>query len=228
MSTVQSTSTSSAADIFASINAAGKSSSTTTSAVDEQQNRFLKLLVTQLRNQDPLNPMDNAEFTSQLAQINTVTGIEKLNTTLSSLVTSLASTQAEQAATMIGKHVMVPGSELTLSSGAAYGAINLDGKADSVTVSILDSKGNVVKTEDLGAQSAGVVDFAWDGKIDSETTAPDGTYTFKVDAKQGTTAVGAKTLQLGTVSALVRTSTGFQLDLGSLGKVDFTNVYQVL
>lgn len=228
MSTVQSTSSPSAADIFASINAAGKSSSTTTSAVDEQQNRFLTLLVTQLRNQDPLNPMDNAEFTSQLAQINTVSGIEKLNTTLSSLVTSLATTQAEQAATMIGKHVMVPGSELILSSGAAYGAINLDGKADSVTISILDSKGNVVKTENLGTQAAGVVDFAWDGKIDSETTAPDGTYTFKVEAKQGTTAVGAKTLQLGTVSALVRTSTGFQLDLGSLGKVDFTNVYQVL
>ena len=88
MATVQSTNTTS--DPYAAINAAAKSASTTsTSAVDEQQNRFLKLLTTQLKNQDPLNPMDNAQMTSQLAQMSTVSGIEKLNTTLNSLVDSV-------------------------------------------------------------------------------------------------------------------------------------------
>ena len=226
MATVQSTSA--ASDIYASINAAGSTTSTTTSSVEEQQNRFLKLLVTQLKNQDPLNPMDNAEFTSQLAQINTVSGIEKLNSTLSTLVDSLGSTQAQEATAMIGKHVMVPGSGLVLSSGAAYGAVNLAGKADSVKLTITDSAGNVVKTEDLGAQEAGVIDFAWDGNTDDETKAADGNYKFTVTATQGSNTVTATALQLGTVSALVRTSSGFQLDLGSLGKVDFKNVYQVL
>lgn len=124
MATVQSTSASSASDVYAAINTANNSSTTTTSAAEEQQNRFLTLLVTQLKNQDPLNPMDNAQMTTQLAQMSTVTGIEKLNTTLNSLVESLASTQAGEASAMIGKSVMVPGSQLKLSSGAAYGAIN--------------------------------------------------------------------------------------------------------
>ena len=228
MATVQSTSASSASDVYAAINTADNSSTTTTSAAEEQQNRFLTLLVTQLKNQDPLNPMDNAQMTTQLAQMSTVTGIEKLNTTLNSLVESLASTQAQEASAMIGKSVMVPGSQLKLSSGAAYGAINLASKADSVKINILDSAGNVIRTESLGAQDAGVIDFGWDGTTDSGTKAADGTYKFTVEAANGGSPVTVTALQLGTVSALVRTSSGFLLDLGSLGKVDFKNVQQIL
>ena len=229
MATTQSTSSSTASDIYAAINAAGKSSSTTTtSAAEQQQNRLLTLLVTQLKNQDPLNPMDNAQMTTQLAQMSTVSGIEKLNTTLNSLVESLGSTQAQEASALIGKGVMVPGSQLSLASGKAYGAINLAADADNVKISILDSAGNVIKTESLGAQKAGVIDFGWDGATDSGTTATDGTYKFTVEATQGGNAVTVTALQLGTVSALVRSSSGFLLDLGALGKVDFKNVQQIL
>ena len=130
MATVQSTST--ATDPFAAINAAGKSATASTSAVADQQDRFLKLLVTQLKNQDPLNPMDNAQMTSQLAQMSTVSGIEKLNATLNSLVDSVGNSQSMQAADMIGKSVLVPGSQLALSNGVAYAGINLAAAADQV------------------------------------------------------------------------------------------------
>ena len=226
MATVQSTST--ATDPFAAINAAGKSATASTSAVADQQDRFLKLLVTQLKNQDPLNPMDNAQMTSQLAQMSTVSGIEKLNATLNSLVDSVGNSQSMQAADMIGKSVLVPGSQLALSNGVAYAGINLAAAADQVTLTILDRTGNVIQTQKLGAQAAGVLDIGWDGMTDAGTKAADGTYKFTVDAVQGGNAVTVDALQIGTVSALVRSKSGFLLDLGALGTVDFNNVQQIL
>jgi flagellar basal-body rod modification protein FlgD len=206
----------------------GSGSTTSASTAAAQQDRFLKLLVAQLKNQDPLNPMDNAQMTSQMAQMSTVEGIEKLNTTLNSMVESVGNSQSMQAASLIGKSVMVPGNQLALSKGVAYGGINLAKAADNVKIHILDSTGKEIQVESLGAQKAGVLDFAWDGKLTDGTTAADGNYKFKVEATQGGKSVTVDALQIGTVSALVRTSSGFQLDLGSLGTFDFANVQQVL
>jgi flagellar basal-body rod modification protein FlgD len=133
-----------------------------------------------------------------------------------------------QASSMLGKNVMVPGTELDLAKSIAYGGINLSGAADQVTLHILDSTGKEIQTELLGAQKAGVLNFAWDGKTAAGTTATDGTYKFSVDAVQGGKTVKADALQIGTVSALVRSSSGFLLDLGALGTVDFKNVQQIL
>ena len=167
--------TGSSANILAALNSGGSSSSAAgESATDEIQNRFLTLLVTQLKNQDPLNPLDNTEITSQLAQMSTVRGVEQLNTTLSSLVDSLADTQAMQAASLIGKTVLVPGSHLTLANGSAYGGINLAKAAEQVVVSIVDASGNVVQTQNLGANEAGNLVFSWDGATSSGGTAADG------------------------------------------------------
>lgn len=224
MSTVQSTTPSS--DLLASLNA--KSGTSATSTTQESQDRFLKLLVTQLKNQDPLNPMDNAEVTSQLAQINTVSGIEKLNATLGTLLGAYNESQSMQAAGLIGKTVLVPGSGLTLSGGAAFGGVNLSGAADQVTVSILNASGNVVQTQTLGAQDAGSLNFSWDGKTAEGTTAPDGAYKFLVEAALSGESVKVDALQIGVVSALVRGNSGFQLDLGALGAVDFKTVQQIL
>ena len=220
--------TSSVTNPYAALNSSTSTTSTTTTAADEQQDRFLTLLVTQLKNQDPLNPMDNAQMTSQMAQMSTVSGIEKLNTTLNSLVDNIGTSQSMQAASMIGKGVLVPGSGLTLSDGAAYAGINLESAADQVTLKIMDSSGNVIQTEKLGAHEAGVFNIGWDGKLADETTAPAGNYTFSVEAVQGGNKITATALQIGTVSALVRSSNGFLLDLGSLGTVDFSDVQQIL
>ena len=218
--------TTSVTNPYAALN--GSTSTTTKTAAEDQQDRFLTLLVTQLKNQDPLNPMDNAQMTSQMAQMSTVSGIEKLNTTLNSLVDNIGTSQSTQAASMIGKGVLVPGSGLTLSDGAAYAGINLESAADQVTLKIMDSSGNVIQTEKLGAHEAGVFNIGWDGKLADETTAPAGNYTFSVEAVQGGNTVTATALQIGTVSALVRSSNGFLLDLGSLGTVDFSDVQQIL
>ena len=227
MSTVATTN--SASNVYSSINSANSGgSSAATASTEDTQDRFLRLLVTQLKNQDPLNPMDNAQMTSQLAQMSTVSGIDKLNTTLSSLVDSAGTSQSLQAATMIGKNVLVPGSQLSLSSGAAYAGVNLSGAADQVTLTISDSSGNVVQTETLGAQKAGVLDIAWDGKNNAGATVADGTYKFSVSATQGSNSVTVSPLQVGTVSALVRSGSSFLLDLGSLGTFNFTDVQQIL
>ena len=224
MSTV-STTQSTAASVLANINTREKAAATSS---EDMNARFLTLLTTQLKNQDPLNPMDNAQMTSQMAQMSTVSGIEKLNTTLNSLVDNIGTSQSMQAASMIGKGVLVPGSGLTLSDGAAYAGINLESAADQVTLKIMDSSGNVIQTEKLGAHEAGVFNIGWDGKLADETTAPAGNYTFSVEAVQGGNTVTATALQIGTVSALVRSKGGFLLDLGAQGTVDFKNVQQVL
>lgn len=228
-------SVSSSSDIFSTINAnasasaaAAKASAATTGTTQEAQDRFLTLLVTQLKNQDPLNPMDNAQVTTQLAQMSTVSGIEKLNTTLDTLLGAYNDAQSMQAAALIGKTVLVPGSGLALSNGSAYGGVNLSSAADQVTVNILDSSGNVLQTENLGEQPAGPLDFSWDGKTSAGATVADGSYKFTVEAKQGGVAVVADALQIGTVSALVRGKNGFLLDLGALGTVDFKTVQQIL
>lgn len=225
MTTVQASSASS--DPFAAINSTVKGSAVGPTA-ENPQDRFLKLLVTQLKNQDPLNPLDNAQMTSQLAQMSTVSGIEKLNTTLGSLLDSFGNSQSMQAAGLIGKSVLTPGTRLSLSDGAAYGGVNLTAAADKVKLSILNSAGQVVQTQDLGARDAGVFNFAWDGMTDADGKASNGIYTFSVEATQGGNKVVADALQIGTVSALVRTSSGFLLDLGTLGTVDFKNVQQIL
>ena len=215
-------------------------SSTTSSASSSSdiQDRFLTLLVAQMTNQDPLDPMDNNELTTQLAQISTVTGIENVNTTLESLVDSLADSQAIQSANLVGQTVLVPGKNLALTSttstdgtttSAAYGAVKLASDADSVTVTIKNSSGTVVQTLELGEQDAGVVTFGWDGSTSSNTTADAGSYTFSVSAKADSTSVTATALQYGTVGALTRNTSGdFVLDLGTLGQYALSDVQQVI
>lgn len=229
MATVQSTNNSSS-DVFAALNASktGGNNAASTSTSEAVQDRFLKLLVTQLKNQDPLNPLDNAAVTTQMSQINTVTGIERLNATLASLLGSYQDSEAMQAAGLIGKNVLVSGSTLSLSGGTAYGGVNLGAPADNVTVTILDGAGRVVQSQSLGARAAGSFSFAWDGRTDAGGSAAPGNYRFTVSAVRGTDKVAADTLQVGTVSALVRGADGVQLDLAGLGRVAFNKVQQIL
>ena len=212
--------------LLASMNKTNSSSNA--SSISETQDRFMKLLIAQMKNQDPLNPMDNAQMTSQLAQMSTVSGIEKLNATLNTLVDSFGDNQSMQAASMIGKNVLVPGTQLELNKGLAYGGVNLSEDADKLKIEIKDSTGKVIQTQDLGAQKAGVINFAWDGKDDAGVKAPDGVYKISVQALRGGEKVKADPLQVGTVSALVRSGGGFLLDLGALGRVGFDTVQQIL
>jgi flagellar basal-body rod modification protein FlgD len=227
MASVTNNTATNAADIFASINGSGtKTSSTSTTA--DMENRFLTLLMTQIKNQDPLNPMDNAAVTTQLAQLNTVNGIEKLNTTLSQLLSGYNEAQGMQAAGIIGKNVMVAGNILPLANGQAVGGAMLDSKADAVTLTVKNAAGKIVQTESLGAKDAGTFYFSWDGKDADGNKLADGNYTFTVDATANGKKVTATAMQIGTVSAVARSNGGFVLDLGSLGDVAFKDVQQIL
>jgi len=195
---------------------------------NEAQDRFLKLLVTQLKNQDPLNPMDNAQITSQMAQISTVSGIEKLNATLQGMASSYSANQSLQATAMIGHSVFVPGSALQLHDGMAQGGIDLPQAADKVVVSVRDGSGRILHQVDLGPQAAGVLGFQWDGATDSGATAVSGSYSFSVEAQQGGTKIEAIALALGLVGGVKQGKDGVLLNLNGMGSVALSAVKQVM
>ncbi|KAB2926498.1 MAG: flagellar hook assembly protein FlgD [Dechloromonas sp.] len=228
MATVNNTTSTNSADLFAKIGGSSSSTSSSTSTTAEMENRFLTLLMAQIKNQDPLNPLDNAQVTTQLAQLNTVNGIERLNATLSQLLSGYNESQAMQAAGMIGKNVMVPGNNLPLASSQAVGGGSLASAADRVLLTVKDSAGKVVQTVDLGEHAAGDFFFAWDGKDADGKVLADGKYTFAIEATANGKKVEASPMQIGTVSAVVRSTDGFLLDLGSLGSVAFKDVQQIL
>ena len=129
-----------------------KTSSTASSTgAQDTQDRFLKLLVAQMQNQDPMNPMDNAQVTSQMAQINTVTGIDKLNTTMGAMNTSMAQMQMLQGASLVGHQVLLDGNQLALDSTGkvASGAYNLDAAAGTVRIDIMNAAGVTIDTVTL-------------------------------------------------------------------------------
>lgn len=222
---VQSTASNPSQAIYAALNSA---SGKTDSKEVNPQDRFLKLLVTQLKNQDPLNPMDNAQMTSQLAQISTVDGIEKLNQTLQLILNGNSENQAMQAAALVGHGVLVPGSGLALTGGMAIGGIELAEPADRVSVTIKDANGIAVKTLEMGSLAAGNRAFSWNGMTDGGVQAADGAYSMSVSAQRGEAKVGAKALELGIVSSVARSSQGVSLNVGALGMFSMSDVREIL
>lgn len=198
------------------------------SVINEAENHFLTLLTTQLKNQDPLNPMDNAELTSQLAQISTVNGIEQLNATLETLLSGMTESQAMEAAALVNHGVLVPGSSLVLSEQGGIGGFEMASAADDVTVTIKDGSGLVVRTLSLGALDAGIHPFVWDGKSDSGAQAASGNYSYSISAKTGSTTSTPTALAYGLVQAVTRNATGFTLDVGTLGAFTMADVKQIL
>lgn len=218
--------TGSAAALITSLNT--KSSSTSTDTATSTQDRFLKMLVAQLQNQDPLNPMDNAEITSQLAQLSTVTGIDKLNATMAALSSSMAFGQSVNATSMIGHGVLVEGSALTLTNSVGVGGMLLTQAADSVTVTIKDSSGNIVEKLQYGAQDAGVLPFSWNGETTANTTAADGAYTFSVEAMLNGVSSTPTRLSYGLVNAVTPGADGATLEVGNMGTFALSAVKLVL
>ena len=207
--------------------AAAASATGSANSVQAMQNQFLTLLVTQMQNQDPLNPMDNSQITTQLAQLSTVNGINSLNTTMNSLSSAMLSNQVLQSASLIGKHVLSAGNSMALQNGMAAYGVDLPQSVDSMTVSISDQAGNVVKTINLGAQNAGTLSLQWDGTTDAGTQAPAGTYQFSVKATQAGSDVSATALSQDVVNSVSQNSTGVQLNLANSGAVALSAIKQI-
>jgi len=198
------------------------------------QDRFMTLLIEQLKNQDPLNPMDNSEMTSQMSQISMVSGIQQLNQSMTTLTQSLVGNQATQAVSLIGKGVAVPGTDLNLvtsgSTSQADGAFWLDSAADSATVTIQDANGNKVRTMQLTNLKAGMQNFTWDGLSDSGAVQAAGTYKISVNAVQGTQSVTAQPLQWGIVGSVQQDATsGWSVILnGGTNPISLSSVRSVV
>lgn len=184
---------------------------------DDGTDRFLKLLVTQMRNQDPLNPMDNAQVTSQLAQINTVTGIERLNESIKAMSGQMFQSQAMQGAGLIGRNVLLEGNQLAVGEGVAMAGFELSTAADEVKVEILSPAGRVIDTVELGAQNAGRNGFEWTVPAGAST---DG-LTFRVLAKSGAAELTATPLMTDRVFAVTTDGGSLELELVRSGTTPY-------
>jgi flagellar basal-body rod modification protein FlgD len=218
------TSISSATNALADLANSSINKKTAASDAAESQDRFLKLLVAQLNNQDPMNPMDNAQMTSQMAQINTVSGIQTLNETVKSLSGQFASMQVLQGASMIGREVLTQGNSLSINAGIAKGAIDLPSNADKVSVQILSPGGQVVDTINLGAKAAGRQSFEWDASRYSSGGNP----TFKVTATQGSKAMATTSYGQGTVLSVGNNGTGMTVQLKGGTTVSYDDIKAIL
>ncbi len=200
---------------------------TTASSTQEAQDRFMTLLVTQMKNQDPLNPMDNAQVTSQMAQLSTVSGINQLNSTVESLMSSMQVGQSYQAANMIGHSVLVEGSTVSSTGEGGYFGVELPVGADKLTVEIKDASNNTVRTLEFGQQEAGSIPFSWDGHAADGSISPSGNYKFNVTATVNGQSVEATALTFAQVKSISNSSSGVNLNLDNLTSVSTGSVKEI-
>lgn len=191
---------------------------------------FLRLMTTQLQNQDPLKPLDSTEFVAQLAQFGTVSGIQGMQTSLNTLSESLRASQALSGASLVGHWVLAPGDTATLATegGALGGGVDVAAGTSSVTVNITDASGQVVRHMSVPA-NAGLQEFYWDGKTDTGEKAAAGKYKFEAIANVGGKNESLQMQlygQVGSVS-LNASGTGLTVNTPELGAIALGNVRQI-
>ncbi len=218
------TSTTSSTATSATATASSTASSAGSASLNASQDRFLKLLVAQLNNQDPMNPMDNAQMTSQMAQINTVTGIQQVNDTLKSMAEQFTAMQVLQGSSMVGHDVLIEGNTLTAKNGVASGAIDMAGRAESVKIDILSPGGQVVQTINLGALDAGRFNFDWDASSYQGVGDP----SFKVTATLGGKTIDSTSMTRASVVSVGSDNTGMKVQLQGRAAVAYSSVKAIL
>ncbi len=192
---------------------AGSASATSNGQLN--QGDFLKLMTTQLNNQDPTQPTDSSQMLAQMAQLSTVSGIQDMQSSLKQLVGTMMAGQTTQAAALVGHQVIAPGSNATLSANGLSGAIDLSQDTDQLAVGIYDSAGQLVKQIDMGSQSKGTVPFSWDGIMDNGTAATNGLYQIKAMANVNGTAEAMKTYVSSTVDSVTVDSAAQNITLNT-------------
>jgi flagellar basal-body rod modification protein FlgD len=200
--------------------AAPASSSDTTAS----QDRFLKLLVAQLSNQDPMNPMDNAQMTSQMAQINTVTGIQQVNDTLKSMSAQYNSMQVLQGSSLVGREVMIESNTMSNTGTVASGTLALGADAEMVKIDVLSPGGQLLGSLNLGAKKAGQVSFNWD----SSAYPPGQNPVFKVTATQGGNSIANTPMARDKVLAVGSENGIMTVQLKSQGTQAYSAIKAIL
>jgi flagellar basal-body rod modification protein FlgD len=192
------------------------------------QEDFLRLMTAQLQNQDPFKPMENGEFLGQIAQFSTVSGIQELQTSFATLAASLSANQTLQAATLVGRSVLVPSSSGWLAEGGALRGAAFAPSSGQVLVDIVDGSGQTVRSLDLGTQPGGIATFSWDGLTDAGEMAAEGAYTLRARLVQGASQTALETLAAGRVQSVGLSRDGLMLDLLGLGPASLGDVLQIL
>lgn len=202
------------------------------SANDELgQSDFLTLMITQFKNQDPFEPMDNGEFLGQLAQFSTVSGLDTLNTSFAGLANSITGEQALQAANLVGRSVLAVTDVGYLGADEnVNGLIELDSSASAVQIDILDESGELLQTLDLGQQQAGLVRFSWDGLTAAGEMADPGHYQFKARVVRGAQVESAVTAIQSDIESVTLGQLGgdMLLNLTGGGALSLGQVYQII
>jgi flagellar basal-body rod modification protein FlgD len=192
---------------------------------------FLTLMLAQLKNQDPTSPVDSNQFLNQLASLSTVQGITQLNTSFGSLSSSLVSSQALQASSLLGHQALVSSKTANLTAnGSVSGAIEVPQTTSQAVVNISDSSGALLRQINLGAQSTGLANFSWDGKLQDGSQAAAGQYTLSAQFAGATSgATAASTYVNGVVQSVTMGAgqTGLTLNVSGLGSVPFSGVKQI-
>lgn len=197
-------------------------------ALDLQKN-FLNLLIAQIKNQDPTDPIKNTELTSQLAQINTATGVERLNNTVGIVSKKINQSQNIQISSLIGHHVMIPNSQIvhTENIDTKFG-IELIGDATTVNVKITDKNGKIIYFKEIRNLKSGIHDFIWDGKDLNRENMETEKYNVNVIAKNQNRDVPVQVLSECVVNSIITSSEDPIIDLGGMGTIKLSKIYKIL
>ena len=169
------------------------------------QNEFLELMLAQLNNQDPFQPLENGEFVAQMAQFSTVSGIEEMNASLKGMTDSLQSNRLLEASNLIGRTALVSGNTASLTEDGLTAIYRLDDNATNVNINVYSEAGEIMHQEHIAQRSLGQHEFHWDGKTPAGATAPNGNYTVEVtygNEQEKTTAETLVPSTIGSVSAI--------------------------
>jgi len=189
---------------------------------------FLKLMTAQLQNQDPFSPVDNTQMVAQMAQFSSLSGITDMSTTLKSIAAKLTGTSTADALSYVGKTVLTEGDvAFGRTTGGIAGAVELDGAASDVTVTIQDANGATLKTLKLGQAGQGTTTFDWDGKTDSGQDAGAGPFKVTASATNNGQAVATRPLVWAPVNSVSMNNGSPVLNLAGLGPVAIAAVRQV-
>lgn len=192
-------------------------------------NDFIQLMTTQLKYQDPTQPQDSTQFVAQLAQFSTVSGVQQMNSSISSLLGQLKSSQALNATSLVGHSVLLKGSSMPVSAGqSVYGAIDTPSGASNLNVTVVDSSGQPVRHLSVPADK-GLSAFLWDGKDDAGNAVSGGTYGFNASANIAGKPTAATTFLANRIDSVTidPTTNDLQLNTDSLGTVTLADVRQV-
>ncbi len=216
--------------LLSDISVREKYGTTDTETQELGQDVFLELMVTQMRNQNPLDPQDSSDFVAQLAQFSSVEGLDKLNNTMEGFVGSFQSNQALQASAMVGRFVKVDTDTSYLGAdGLVAGTIELPQSTDDLSIIVYDSAGERVAEEQMGTQVAGDVPFAWDGSDGQGEQLPPGYYRFEVFAKIDGKQVQVNTALSANVDSVSVGANGtISLNVAGVGPVSMSQVKEIL